>query len=92
MPDNAKLQSELLSLSSDSKRIVAKNRGHFVIIDRPDVVVDGIRQVVDALRTKTKVSGQVPLSHSGLVPTTKRVYYRAEPRIPSSQRLLLCAV
>lgn len=45
----AKLQSELLSLSSDSEQAVAKNSGHFVIIDRPDVVVDSIRQVVDAV-------------------------------------------
>jgi pimeloyl-ACP methyl ester carboxylesterase len=43
MPPYAKLQSELLSLSNDSKQFVAKNSGHFVIIDRPDVVVDGIR-------------------------------------------------
>lgn len=57
MPPYAKLQSELLSLSNDSKQIVAKNSGHFVILDRPDVVVDGVRQVVDAVRTKGKLSG-----------------------------------
>jgi pimeloyl-ACP methyl ester carboxylesterase len=62
MPGYAKLQSELLSLSNDSKQIVAKNSGHFVIIDRPDVVVDGIRQVVDSVRIKGRVSDSMAAS------------------------------
>jgi len=66
IPDYAKLQSELLSLSNDSKQIVAKNSGHFVIIDRPDVVVDGIRQVVDAVRRKGKLSGATAALDHGL--------------------------
>ena len=66
MPPYAKLQSELLSLSNDSKQIVAKNGGHFVIIDRPDVVVDSIRQVVDAVRTKGKLSGSTAAFDHGL--------------------------
>lgn len=61
MPGYARLHSQLLSLSSDSKQIVAENSGHFVIIDRPEVVVDGIREVVNAVRTKTKVSVPKPL-------------------------------
>ena len=66
IPDYAKLQSELLSLSNDSKQIVAKNSGHFVIIDRPDVVVDGIRQVVDAVGRKGKLSGATAALDHGL--------------------------
>ena len=66
IPDYAKLQSELLSLSNDSKQIVAKHSGHFVIIDRPDVVVDGIRQVVDAVRRKGKLSGATAALDHGL--------------------------
>jgi len=66
IPDYAKLQSELLSISNDSKQIVAKNSGHFVIIDRPDVVVDGIRQVVDAVRRKGKLSGATAALDHGL--------------------------
>ena len=62
MSGYAKFQSELLSLSSDSKQIVATNSSHFVIIDRPDVVVDGIRQVVEAIRKNGKVSEQAPSS------------------------------
>jgi hypothetical protein len=53
----AELQSELLALSRDSKQIVARNSSHFIIIDRPDLVVEGIRQVVDAARAKGKLSG-----------------------------------
>jgi pimeloyl-ACP methyl ester carboxylesterase len=48
--DYVKLQGELLSLSQDSKEIIAEKSGHFVIIDRPDVVVDAIRQVVQSVR------------------------------------------
>jgi pimeloyl-ACP methyl ester carboxylesterase len=49
----AELQKQLLSLSSNSKEMTADNSGHFVIIDRPDVVVDAINRVVRSARTKT---------------------------------------
>jgi pimeloyl-ACP methyl ester carboxylesterase len=49
----AELQNQLLSLSSNSKEMTADNSGHFVIIDRPDVVVDAISRVVRSARTKT---------------------------------------
>lgn len=45
-----KLQADLLALSENSKEIVAQNSTHFVIIDRPDVVIDAISQVVIAAR------------------------------------------
>jgi pimeloyl-ACP methyl ester carboxylesterase len=45
-----KLQADLLALSENSKEIVAQNSTHFVIIDRPDVVIDAISQVVRAAR------------------------------------------
>ena len=51
----AELQTKLLSLSTNSKQILAENSGHFIIIDRPDVVVDAIRQVVQAVRNNTKL-------------------------------------
>src|SRR5437879_1067960 len=56
-PDYAKLQTELLSLSQNSKQIVAEKSGHFVIIDRPDVVIDAIRQVVQSVRNNSKLFG-----------------------------------
>jgi pimeloyl-ACP methyl ester carboxylesterase len=51
----AELQAKLLSLSSNSKQIVAENSGHFIIIDRPDVVIDTIKQVVQCVRNNTKL-------------------------------------
>lgn len=53
--DYVKFQGELLSLSQDSKEIIAEKSGHFVIIDRPDVVVDAIRQVVQSVRNNTEL-------------------------------------
>jgi pimeloyl-ACP methyl ester carboxylesterase len=49
------LQTKLLSLSTNSKRIVAENSGHFVIIDRPDLVIEAIQKVVLAIRNNTKL-------------------------------------
>jgi pimeloyl-ACP methyl ester carboxylesterase len=54
-PDYAKFQTELLSLSQNSKQIVADNSSHFIIIDRPDVVVDAISQVVRSVQNKAKL-------------------------------------
>jgi pimeloyl-ACP methyl ester carboxylesterase len=51
--DYVKLQADLLALSKNSKEIVAQNSTHFVIIDRPEVVVDAIKQVVQATREHT---------------------------------------
>jgi pimeloyl-ACP methyl ester carboxylesterase len=38
------------ALSPQSRRIIARGSGHHVNIDRPDVVVAAIRQVVDDVR------------------------------------------
>jgi pimeloyl-ACP methyl ester carboxylesterase len=54
-PDYVKLQNDLLSLSQNSKELIAENSGHFVIIDRPDVVIDAISRVVQSVRNKTKL-------------------------------------
>jgi pimeloyl-ACP methyl ester carboxylesterase len=50
-----KLQNELLSLSSNSKQLIAARSFHSVEIDEPDVVIDGIRQVVKAAQDHTKL-------------------------------------
>jgi pimeloyl-ACP methyl ester carboxylesterase len=49
------LQTKLLSLSGNSKRIIAENSGHFIIIDSPDVVISAISQVVQSVRNNTKL-------------------------------------
>jgi pimeloyl-ACP methyl ester carboxylesterase len=54
-PDYVKLQTELLSLSQNSKQIIAEKSGHFIIIDRPDVVIDAIRQVVQSARSSARL-------------------------------------
>lgn len=54
-PEYEKLQTDLLSLSRNSKEVIAEKSGHFVIIDRPDVVMDAVRQVVQSVRNNTKL-------------------------------------
>jgi pimeloyl-ACP methyl ester carboxylesterase len=49
----AEVQKTLLSLSRNSKELLAEKSGHFIIIDRPDVVVNAIDQVVRSARNKT---------------------------------------
>jgi pimeloyl-ACP methyl ester carboxylesterase len=46
------LQERLKGLSTNSRRIIARNSAHHVMIDRPDVVVDGIRRVVLGIRNR----------------------------------------
>jgi pimeloyl-ACP methyl ester carboxylesterase len=49
-PAYEKLQQELLSLSRNSKRLIAEKSFHAVTIDQPEVVVRAIREVVEAVR------------------------------------------
>jgi pimeloyl-ACP methyl ester carboxylesterase len=51
----AELQTKLLSLSSNSKQLTAESSGHFIIIDRPDVVINAIEQVVRSVRNGRKL-------------------------------------
>lgn len=53
--DYIKLQADLLSLSQNSKEIVARNSSHAVILDRPDVVVNAISQAVQSVRNDAKL-------------------------------------
>jgi pimeloyl-ACP methyl ester carboxylesterase len=46
----ASLQVELSRLSSNSRLLVAERSGHGIQIDQPDIVVDAIRQIVEAVR------------------------------------------
>jgi len=43
-------QSELAALSSDSKQIIAEQSGHFIQLDQPELVIDAIRQMIEANR------------------------------------------
>ena len=43
-------QSELAALSSDSRQIIADQSGHNIQLDRPDLVIDAIREMLGAIR------------------------------------------
>jgi pimeloyl-ACP methyl ester carboxylesterase len=44
------MQDELARLSTRSTHVMAKNSGHFIQFDRPDVVIEAVRKVVDQAR------------------------------------------
>jgi pimeloyl-ACP methyl ester carboxylesterase len=46
---------DLARLSRNSAHIYAKNSGHDIHLDRPELVIDAIRQVVEAVRHQTSV-------------------------------------
>lgn len=48
-------QQDLARLSSNSKHVVARESKHWVHLDEPELVVEAIREVVEAARKKTKV-------------------------------------
>lgn len=45
-----KMQEELAHLSSQGTQVIAKNSSHYIQLDRPDVVIDGVRNVVQQAR------------------------------------------
>ncbi len=45
-----KMQEELAHLSTSGTQIIAKNSAHYIQLDRPDVVIDAIRNVVQQVR------------------------------------------
>src|SRR5258706_4138317 len=46
-----KMQEELSQLSTRGTQVIAKNSGHYVQLDRPDLVVEAVRKVVDQARS-----------------------------------------
>jgi pimeloyl-ACP methyl ester carboxylesterase len=45
-----KMQEELGRLSTRGTQVIAKNSSHYIQIDRPDVVIEAVRNVVDQAR------------------------------------------
>jgi pimeloyl-ACP methyl ester carboxylesterase len=41
-----KMQEELTHLSTRGTRVIAKNSGHYIQLDRPDLVIEAVRNVV----------------------------------------------
>ena len=48
------LQKDLLTLSSRSEQIIAKNSGHHIHIDEPEVVVSAIKKLIDQITDVNK--------------------------------------
>ena len=48
-------EAGLTDLSENSKLVVAKDSAHYIQFDRPELVVDAIRRVVDAARDGGRV-------------------------------------
>ncbi len=44
------MQNELAQLSTQSTHGIAKNSGHYIQLDRPDLVIEAVRKVVDQAR------------------------------------------
>jgi pimeloyl-ACP methyl ester carboxylesterase len=44
------MQDELARLSTRSTHVIAKNSGHFIQFDRPGVVIEAVRKIVDQAR------------------------------------------
>lgn len=57
-PKWSSLQENLKLLSPHSRRIIAKSSGHHVAVDRPDVVITGIQNMVMLLRNNVADSGE----------------------------------
>jgi pimeloyl-ACP methyl ester carboxylesterase len=48
-----KMQEELAYLSTRGTQVIAKGSAHYIQIDRPDVVIDAVRNIVDQSRSLT---------------------------------------
>ena len=55
IPGYEDLQKSLLALSTNSKEVLAENSGHFIMVDRPDLVISAIRDVEEASQHHTKL-------------------------------------
>ena len=60
------LQSERLELSSNSRQIMVENSGHFIQQEQPALVIDAIREVVDAVQSNVEYYDVV--EESGIQP------------------------
>ena len=53
--ERKRMQSDLLNLSRNSKQIIAADSGHHIHLDEPEVVINAIQQVIDAVRRGAKL-------------------------------------
>jgi pimeloyl-ACP methyl ester carboxylesterase len=43
-------QDELAALVPDAHHVIAKESDHYIQIEQPDLVIDAVRQVIEAVR------------------------------------------
>lgn len=55
-----KMQVEMAHLSTRGQQIIARNSGHYIQMDRPDVVIDAVRNVADQARAPQVVTPAKP--------------------------------
>jgi len=55
LEEHNRLQSDLKSLSTNSKQMIAEHSGHFIHLEQPELVVSAVKEVVDAVRRKSKL-------------------------------------
>ena len=53
--DRKRMQLDLLNLSRNSKQIIATTSGHHIQLDDPKLLIDSIRQVVQAVQSRAKL-------------------------------------
>jgi len=53
------MQAELARLSTRGTQVIAKNSGHYIQLDRPDVVIDAVRRIVDQLRQDSAQASKI---------------------------------
>ena len=46
------LQQDLVSLSTQGKQVIAEESGHYIQWDRPDLVIDAVRTMVEQMRSE----------------------------------------
>jgi hypothetical protein len=52
---HSEYQADLPLHSQNSEQIIAKNSGHYIHLEQPDLVIDAIRRVVEAARTGSRL-------------------------------------
>src|SRR5579862_4743382 len=55
-----KMQEELAHLSTLGTQVIARNSGHYIQLDRPDVVIDAVRRVVDETKQSVQPASAKP--------------------------------
>jgi pimeloyl-ACP methyl ester carboxylesterase len=59
------LQRQLAQLVPGARQIIAANSGHYIQLDRPQLVIDATRAVVDAVRNGATQLGPAELANTG---------------------------